>query len=179
MWLPSPHTILHRSNKRYIVVRSDGSPHSQKIRHRNDLKRFYRPTDFSEPRIILIRQTSTQQADPTTPPQRPMRRRTEPNRLGDSIDSRQLRFRLAMEMQKKHFGGGGRTYSVLAVTSALCERSVTDPCSSEHSIPYFPDYNPRLFSRNIVGAGYVTVQVICELCLRFTSGYTHKQCIVE
>ena len=39
-WLPEPYTIRKRSNKTYTVVRSDGTPNSQFIRHRRDIKRF-------------------------------------------------------------------------------------------------------------------------------------------
>ena len=46
-WRPIPYTIIHRNNKTYTLVRSDGMPRSRLVRHRRDIKRFFEHTMMS------------------------------------------------------------------------------------------------------------------------------------
>ena len=95
-WLPEPYTVQKRNNKTYTVVRSDGTPNSQLKRHRRDIKRFFRPDNFATPRVVFFNMQPTKQPPSTAQPSSPrqIRQRNAPNRLGNTVDSGQLRFRI-------------------------------------------------------------------------------------
>ena len=102
-WRHHPYTIQHRNDKTYTLVRSDGTPHSRIKRHRRDIKRFFRPDDFPEQRIIIfntpLESPSSAEtrgpAAPLGPPTsaRPIRLRKVPDRYGISVDSGRLAIR--------------------------------------------------------------------------------------
>ena len=68
-------------------------------RHRCDIKRFFRPDNFATPRVVFFNMQPTKQPPSTAQPSSPrqIRQRNAPNRLGNTVDSGQLRFQTCIK----------------------------------------------------------------------------------